>query len=98
MVRYVVAAAMVLTFLLAVGGCAKKKGIASMDEVYVKYDANKDGVITREEFMTKWRDKQKAEAAWKQVDTKNNGFVDRVINNDAPLDVWRSVESNSDPW
>ena len=86
--------AVAVSLLVAVGGCAKKKSYASLDEVYAKYDVNKDGKITKEEFVAQWKDKQKAETAWKKIDRKDNGFVDRVLDNDMPLDVWSAVESN----
>ncbi len=97
MVRRGMAMVAVLLLVAAVGGCAGKKGYASADEVFVKYDTDKNGVITKEEFVSKWKDKQKAETAWKKVDTKNNGFVDRVLNNDIPLSVWNDVESQDTP-
>lgn len=96
--RIWVALAVALTLLAAMGGCAKKNGYASMDEVYMKYDTNKDGVISKDEFVAKWKNKQKAETAWKSIDKKNNGFVDRTLNNDTPLNVWSAVESNDDPY
>lgn len=86
--------ALSLALLAAVGGCAKKKSYTSLDEVYAKYDVNKDGRITKEEFVAQWQDKQKAETAWKKIDRKNNGFVERVLDNDIPLDVWSAAESN----
>lgn len=98
MMRIWVGLAMAVALLVAMGGCAKKKGYASTDEVYMKYDTNKDGVITKDEFVAKWQNKEKAENAWKTIDQKNNGFVDRTLNNDAPLNVWSAVESNDDPY
>ncbi len=87
-----------LTAAALLGACASHQHFNSMDEVYVKYDLNKDGVITKQEFVSQWRDKEKAENAWKKIDVKNNGFVQRGLDDEAPLNVWQSVESNSDPW
>ncbi|WP_043643646.1 calcium-binding protein [Solidesulfovibrio carbinoliphilus] len=98
MVRKTMAILAVLTLAAALGGCAGKKGYASADEVFVKYDTDKNGVITKEEFTAKWQDKQKAETAWKKIDAKNNGFVDRVLSNDIPLSVWNDVESQDTPY
>jgi hypothetical protein len=86
-----------LAMLAVLGACAKKKGVASVDDAFVKYDIDKNGVITKEEFTATVKDKQKAETAWKKIDVKNNGFVDRALANDMPLDVWRSVESDNLP-
>ncbi len=90
--------AVAMSLLVAVGGCAKKKSYTSLDEVYAKYDVNKDGKITKEEFVAQWKDKQKAETAWKKIDRKDNGFVDRVLDNDMPLNVWSAVESDNTPY
>jgi len=96
--RKAMAAAMCLALAAAIGGCAsKKKAYSSVDEVFVTYDNNKDGVITKEEFIDHWHDKQKAATAWQRVDAKNNGFVDRALANEQPLDVWSQVESNDLP-
>jgi hypothetical protein len=86
-----------LAMLAVLGACAKKKSVASVNDVFAKYDTDKNGVITKEEFTSAVKDKQKAETAWKKIDVKNNGFVDRALANDMPLDVWRSVESDNLP-
>lgn len=98
MAQRAVAILAVLILVAAVGGCAGKKGYASMDAVFVNYDTDKNGVITKEEFVSKWRDKQKAETAWKKIDSRNNGFVDRTLANDTPLNVWSDVESQDTPY
>jgi hypothetical protein len=97
MVRKMVVILACLAMISVVGACAKKKSYASVDEVYAKYDADKNGVITKQEFVTKWTDKQKAETAWKKIDSKNNGFVTRTMANDTPIDVWNEAESNNMP-
>jgi len=98
MVRKVTAVLAVLALAAALGGCAKKAGYTSADAVFVKYDTDKNGVITKEEFTSQWKNKQKAETAWKKIDTKNNGYVDRVLNNEIPLSVWDDVESQNTPY
>jgi len=83
---------------LLLGACAKKKGTAvSIDEVFVKYDLDKNGVITKDEFVSQWHDRQKAETAWKKIDAQNKGAVDRTAARDLPLDVWDNVESQDMP-
>ncbi len=98
MVRQTMAFAAALALVSLIGGCAGKKTYATTDAVFVTYDADKNGIITKDEFTTRWKDKQKAETAWKKVDTKNNGFVERTLNNDIPLSVWNDVESQNTPY
>lgn len=101
MARYCMGILAVAALIVVMGGCAKKQSqpqFVNMDAVYVKYDTNHDGVITKEEFMAQWQDKQKAETAWKKIDMKNNGFVDQVINNDAPVSVWNAVSSDNNQY
>ncbi len=94
--------AAILIVGMAVGGlgvgCAKKQDAGSRDAVFMKYDINRNGSITKEEFVSQWRNKQKAETAWQQIDTKGNGYVDRVLANDIPMNVWDDVESQDDPY
>ena len=83
-----------LTFLIALGGCAsKKQKYATTDEVFAVYDVNKDGKITKDEFVTHFKDKDKAATAWKKIDTNNNGFVERTLQGDTPLRIWNDVEN-----
>lgn len=84
-----------LLALLVLGGCAGKKGYASVDEVFAAYDTNRDGRITKEEFTATFHDKEQADQAWKRIDSKGNGFVDRELAGDMPLDVWRGVETDT---
>ncbi|MHC1713471.1 MAG: calcium-binding protein [Solidesulfovibrio sp.] len=97
MVRKTVVILACLAMIVVLGACAKKSGYTSVDEVYTKYDTDKNGVITKEEFASKWTDKQKADTAWKKLDSKNNGFVSRAMAGETPLDVWSDVESNNMP-
>ena len=99
--RGIVTGMLVLATFALLGGCAKKQqhaGYTTMDAVYIRYDADKNGVITKDEFLAQWKDKQKAESAWKKIDTKNNGFVTRTLDNDTPLSVWNDVESQNTPY
>ena len=85
-----------LAFLIALGGCAsKKQKYATTDDVFAVYDVNKDGKITQDEFVAHFKDKQKAATAWKKIDTDNNGFVERTLQGDAPVNIWNAVEDTS---
>ena len=86
-----------LALVVGMAACAKKKGYTSVDEVFAIYDTDRNGVITKEEFTSKFADRQKAETAWKKIDVKGNGFVDRTLANDMPLDVWSQVETQNLP-
>ena len=101
MLRHISAALAALALVGLIGGCAgkktAKKPYATTDELFTVYDADKDGKITKEEFMVRMKDKQKAETAWKRLDTDNNGFVERTLNGDAPLRVWNDVETQDLP-
>ena len=104
MLRNVPAILAVLALALAIGGCSAKspkpgkQTYINIDQVYAVYDANGDGKITKEEFTAKFKQKQKAENAWKKIDKNNNGFVERTLNDDEPLRVWNDVESQNDPY
>ena len=87
-----------LALLVAIGGCAgKKQRYATVDDVYAVYDVNQDGKITQEEFVSHFKNKDKAMTAWKKIDVNNNGFVERSLQDDTPLRVWNSVESDNIP-
>lgn len=101
MLRHVSTALAALALVGLIGGCAgkktAKKPYTSADEVFAVYDTNKDGKITKDEFMVRMKEKQKAETAWKRLDTDNNGFVTQSLDGDAPLRVWNDVESENMP-
>ena len=85
-----------LTILLALGGCAgKKQKYATMNDVFTVYDVNKDGKITKDEFVAHFKDKDKAATAWKKIDANNNGFVERTLQGDTQVNVWNAVEDTS---
>ena len=104
MLRLVPAALAVLALALAMGGCSAKSAkpakqtYLNMDQVFAVYDADNNGKITKEEFTAKFQQKQNAETAWKKIDKDNNGFVERTLNDDAPLRVWNDVESQGLPY
>jgi Ca2+-binding EF-hand superfamily protein len=100
MLRYIPALLAVLALALAVGGCAGKKTkqtYLNVDQVFAVYDKDNDGKITQAEFTARFQDKLKADQAWKKLDRDNNGFVERTLNNDAPLNVWNEVETQNLP-
>ena len=81
--------------LASLTGCAGKKGYASVDEVFAVYDANHDGRITHDEFVATFHDKERADQAWKRLDPEGNGFVDRKLAADKPLNLWQGVETDN---
>lgn len=84
-----------LTVLLLSGLACAKHRYASVDEVFIRYDVNKDGMITKEEFVSQWKDKIKGEAAWKVVDKESSGALSRAQAANVPLDVWSSLETDN---
>ena len=74
-------------------GCVGKSSSTSMDETFIRYDTNRDGVLTKEEFVAHWQDKQRAAAVWKQLDKNGTGSIDRVQARALPPDVWGQLES-----
>lgn len=92
--RRVFAAMCVLSLLLCGLGCARHH-TASVDEVFIHYDTDRDGVITKKEFTSQWKDQIKAEAAWKRVDKTQRGSLSRPQANAVPLDVWSELEQNN---
>ncbi len=91
--------ATILAGLVALGGlgCARKQQTANVDAIFIKYDTDRNGRITRDEFTVRWKDKQKADTAWKKLDPTGNGFVSRTLANDVPFDVWDEIETQSEP-
>lgn len=75
--------------------CApKKSALHSSDDFFATYDADADGGVTREEFLAKWKDKDKARRNFNLLDVEGNGRVQRNAAQDleqnAPL--WNSVD------
>lgn len=75
--------------------CARHHAYTSMDEVFIRYDIDKNGIITKEEYVSQWKDKIKGEAAWKKLDKTGNGSLTRPQANDVPLDVWSDLEQDN---
>jgi hypothetical protein len=54
----------------------KKKAARNAFKEILKYsDKNKDGKLSKAEFMTIWRDKNTGEKNWKTWDTNKDGYV-----------------------
>jgi|GEM_PF-4980611 len=83
-----------LTLLLSGLGCARSHP-ASVDEVFIRYDTDRNGVITKEEFTSQWKDQIKAEAAWKRVDKTQKGSISRIEANQIPMNVWSDLDQDN---
>ena len=95
MLRKASVAVVALALVAGIGGCAGKQKYATVNDVFAVYDTNNDGKITKDEFVVHLKDKEKADVAWQKVDKDNNGFVERTLQNDAPLRVWNEVETDA---
>jgi len=73
-------------------GCAAKKHKTptTADEFFGMYDADNSGEVTEEEFVAKFKDKEKAHKAFQMFDPENDGRVQRSA---ASL-----LESNASLW
>jgi len=92
--RRIFVAIFLVTLVFSGLGCAKHH-FASLDEVFILYDVDKNGVITKEEFLSQWKDQKKAAAAWEKVDKERKGSISRAQANDIPLDVWSDLEMDN---
>jgi hypothetical protein len=95
--RHVTAAIVTGLLALALPGCAHKQQTVDVDAIFIKYDTDKNGVITKEEFAAHWRDKQKADTAWKKLDSAGNGSLSRAQAKDVPFDVWSELDAQAEP-
>lgn len=91
--------ATILAGLVALGGlgCAHKTKTANVDVIFIKYDTNRDGIITKDEFVQHWTDKVQADKAWKKLDTAGTGSLNRSQAAAVPFDVWSDVETQGSP-
>lgn len=90
---------LILALALSAAACAKKTttpAAGSGEAAWAIYDANGDAKISREEFLARWKNKDKGLKAFLQTDRDGNGFVERVETNSQPFDVWNEVDSESD--
>ena len=52
-------------------------------------------MLTKEEFVQHWQDKQRADTAWKKIDQEGKGSVDRMRAKSLPPDIWGDIESEN---
>ncbi len=91
----IIALALGLAALL-MAGCAtpeQKKAQADKEALCSVLDTNKDGKITKEEFMARTGDKAKGLEVYEKCDTEKKGYLtyDEVWSNRwmFPLEFWR---------
>lgn len=53
----------------------KKAARNAFKEILKNSDKNKDGKLSKAEFMTIWKDKNTGEKNWKTWDTNKDGFI-----------------------
>jgi len=53
----------------------KKAAQNAFKEILKSSDKNKDGKLSKAEFMTLWKDKNTGEKNWKTWDTNKDGYV-----------------------
>jgi Ca2+-binding EF-hand superfamily protein len=88
-------AAVCVAAALAAGiGCAGKGGLSSGA---AKLDADKDGKISRAEFMARYQSKEKGNTLFNRLDASGDGFLDRDETGTYPDDYWAKTETNQEP-
>jgi len=75
---------------LGVACSPKQKNLHTADDFFALYDADKSGDVTKEEFMAKWKDKEKAEKIFQQIDSASAGKIQRGAVQD--------IEDNASVW
>ncbi len=81
--------------LFAFAGCAsKKQNPATSEDFFAVYDADGNGEVTEEEFVAKFKDKDKAHKQFKLFDPENDGRIQRsaasILENNSS--VWSQVD------
>lgn len=82
-------AALVCAVLVCGAGCAGK-GAAALD-------ADKDGKVSRAEFIARYKDKGMAQTRFQRLDQNGDGFLDKNETGIYPDDYWSQTESNEEP-
>lgn len=84
-------AALVMTAGL---GCAGKGGLSKGASAL---DSDKDGKISRSEFLARYQAKEKAKTLFNRLDASGDGFLDRDETGSYPDDYWTKTETNAEP-
>ena len=53
----------------------KKAARSAFKDILKNSDVNKDGKLSKAEFMTIWKDKNVGEKNWKMWDTNKDGYI-----------------------
>jgi Ca2+-binding EF-hand superfamily protein len=75
-------------------GCAGKGGLSAGAATL---DADKDGKISRSEFLARYQAKDKAQTLFNRLDASGDGFLDRDETGSYPDDYWTKTETNAEP-
>ncbi|KUG27217.1 hypothetical protein ASZ90_002928 [hydrocarbon metagenome] len=84
----------VAVFLAAGAGCAGKGGLS---KGAAALDTDKDGKISREEFVARYQAKEKAHTLFNRLDASGDGFLDHNETGTYPDDYWAKTETNEEP-
>jgi Ca2+-binding EF-hand superfamily protein len=75
-------------------GCASKGGLS---QGAAALDADKDGKISREEFLARQQNREKAMTLFQRLDASGDGFLDRNETGTYPDDYWAKTGTNAEP-
>ncbi len=89
-----VGAAIVCAVLLCGAGCAGKGGLPKGASAL---DSDKDGKISRAEFIARYKDGSLAQTRFQRLDQSGDGFLDNNEAGNYPDDYWDKTESNEEP-
>lgn len=88
-------AAVCMAAVLATGiGCAGKGGLS---KGAAALDTDKDGKISKAEFIARYENKQKAMTLFQKLDSSGDGFLDHNETGTYPDDFWAKTETNAEP-
>jgi Ca2+-binding EF-hand superfamily protein len=88
------AAAAVCALCLCGAGCA---GTSGLSKGAAALDANKDGKISRAEFIARYKQSGATETRFQRLDKSGDGFLDKNETGTYPDDYWAKTESNDEP-
>lgn len=75
-------------------GCAQKGGLS---KGAAALDADKDGQISRAEFLARQQNREKAMTLFQRLDASGDGFLDKNETGTYPDDYWAKTETNAEP-